>query len=214
MRDPVVAAFAIVACALGAHAADVGSSPPLNVTVFSLGEAGYFCIKIPYLLHTQARAVAGRLGARQLEPPSVVASPSFCAGAMRPRGVSPICTVVRGLVAGLASSAHLRIHGRSGPSADKRPRSHPTQGTGPSVQLALHDLCIVSLRVIVHMGPLHRFAVNHCAHGTFACVVYRRGPYWRLRRGGAGWATRPAPTLLPQTLWPNGPRTGARPGAL
>ena len=55
----------VVAAALALGCAHRDSSPhiplagsgvpaPNNVTVFSLGEAGYFCIKIPYLLYTQA----------------------------------------------------------------------------------------------------------------------------------------------------------------
>ena len=51
--------LALVAALLAA-----ASSLPLNVTVFSAGEAGYYCIKIPYLHATHAGSLLAFAEAR------------------------------------------------------------------------------------------------------------------------------------------------------
>ncbi len=51
---PVLLPLALALCAAAAAATSAALAPlVLNVTVFSKGEAGYKCLKIPYLLSTQ-----------------------------------------------------------------------------------------------------------------------------------------------------------------
>ena len=73
----VAAAASLLACVAEASRSTLAAPTPApnNVTVFSLGEAGYFCIKIPYLIRTQAGTLIafaearGKVGWRVLSAP-------------------------------------------------------------------------------------------------------------------------------------------------